>query len=281
MSNTPEDCKFNNIKLFDQILTKTQIDEFMFNLYNHVIFSTFPYKLYKQQNSISCLYKYNSGNCIAQALFVKLYLERNFRVKSYIIPASVPNFCKVDGTPFLSHCALLIPISKHEFYIFDGALYFTTPIYCNLKDNKVRTISIADIYNHSSEDIEYNIKRCMNHNLDENYKQIIKTNSLCVTCKIIERPTEKWNYYLNEIENPDNNIGHSFLNNHKTPFILYTQYKDKMPTLKYKITLEDDDNIVVKEYPEHITIFSGDSELFEHDPIRNKLLRYLSDGYGI
>ena len=94
------------------------------------------------------LQQYNSGNCIVFAESVKLYLKKNFNIKSYIIGASVPSIFKVPGTPHICHCAVVIPISLYEFYILDCALYFLTPMYCSLKDNKVREIYNSNCHNH-------------------------------------------------------------------------------------------------------------------------------------
>ena len=159
MSKT-DNCIFNTIKMIPQKLTQEIFEELKFNLYKKIMFSTFPYITYKESTSISCINKYNSGNCIAICNFVSIYLKRNFNINSYIIPASVPRECKISGTPHLTHCAVLIPISSYEFCLFDGALFFNDLMYCNLKNNIFRKIQLSDIYNHSLQDVEYIIKDC-------------------------------------------------------------------------------------------------------------------------
>tara|TARA_A100001011_G_scaffold399716_2_gene509773 strand:- start:786 stop:1631 length:846 start_codon:yes stop_codon:yes gene_type:complete len=280
MSNIPENCIFNEIKMTRQDVNPKYFSELFHNLYNNVIFSTFPYTLYKEQDSETCINKYNSGNCIALSKFIKNYLQNNYKIESYIIAASVPDCFKTLGTPHLTHCAIIIPFSTDEFYIFDAALYFLKPMYCNLKNNIQRTIQMADVYQYSVRNMSYIITTCKDCRLDNNYNQILKPNSLCVSCFFEDDENEKWNYYLNEIINPDNNIGHSFLKHKKEPFMMYTTIVNKIPTMKYKLKLKDDGLMVVKKYPENEVVFNGNSEQFNKTNLRRKLERYLSTDFS-
>lgn len=276
MSNNTQNCIFKNIVMINQDVTSNMFSELMFNMYNNIIFSTFPYTLYKEEDSTTCLKKYNSGNCIALSYFVKIYLEQNFNIKSYVIGASVPDTFKVKGTPHMSHCAVLIPISMDEFYIFDAAFYFMEPMYCNLKNNEERTIKTSNVYSHQISYICYIISTCPSIILDDNYNQKLQTNSLCVSCYFKNESNEKWNYYLNEIVNPDNNIGISFLENKKEPFLMYTVYHNEQPKLKYKIKVQEDGLVQVKQYPNGDVIFNGESDNFDNSYIKKDIQKYLS-----
>ena len=280
MSSIPQNCVFNDIKMINQNISSKHFSELVHNLYNNIVFSTFPYKLYKEEHSERCINQYNSGNCIALSLFAKHYLQTNYNVTSYIIAASVPDCCKTHGTPHLTHCAVLIPISNSEFYIFDAALYFLEPMYCNLKDNIQRNVKMADVYKHGTREINYIISKCTDCHLDANYNQTLKENSLCVSCHFEDIESEHWNYYLNEIVNPDNNIGHSYLNHKKEPFMMYTTMANKKPVLKYKLKLQEDGLLTIKKYPENEVIFNGNAEQFEQTDIRQELRRYLSKDFS-
>ena len=271
------DCIFNSIKMVSQKLTQEIFDELKFNLYKNIMFSTFPYITYKQSQSISCLNKYNSGNCIAICNFTYIYLKRNFDIDSYIIPASTPRECKVLGTPHMSHCAILIPTSLHEFCIFDGSLFFNELMYCNLKNNTNRKILLSDIYNHSPIEVEYIIRDCdRNICLDKQFNQTLIEDTIYVSCNYSQDKSNIWNYYLNEIVNPDDNIGKSFIINKPNPFLLFSEYEKNNCYLKYKIELQNDGDIKITEYPGKTIIFNGNSIEFKNNPISNKLMRYFS-----
>ena len=78
-----------SIYLIKKLIIK-YIKTMLYNVYNNICFSTFPYLLYKESHSKSCIEKFNSGNCIAFCYFIKIYLLNNYNIKSYIIGASVP-----------------------------------------------------------------------------------------------------------------------------------------------------------------------------------------------
>ena len=73
-----------NIPLFDQNITENEIKNVLRLYYDNISFSTFPYKVYKESNSKEALQKYNSGNCIALAVFCQEMLRKNYFVKSYL-----------------------------------------------------------------------------------------------------------------------------------------------------------------------------------------------------
>ena len=273
-----EKCKFNRIKLFQQNIDKDKINILLYKLYNTFCFSTFPYLIYKEGSSYNCSKKFNSGNCIGFCYFIKEYLKLNYDIESYMIGASVPSLFKVEGTPHICHCAILIPISKEEFYIVDGAIYFLEPIYCNLKNDINGSIYISNVYEHCRKKINYQLDICNKCQLDPVYNQTLYDNSLIIKCEFDESKTETWNYYLNEIINPDNNIGFSFLMYKPQPFLMYTIYEDGIVKLKYKIYYKNE-MIIIKSYPSRKQLYSGNgydnNETFIN--IKNELNKYFLD----
>tara|TARA_Y100000389_G_scaffold203265_1_gene251160 strand:- start:38269 stop:39108 length:840 start_codon:yes stop_codon:yes gene_type:complete len=274
-----EDCMFKEINLKKQKINLSNIQELLYNTYNNIIFSTLPYILYKENISKRCINYYNSGNCIGICEFIKLYLKQNFNVNSVIIPASVPQQFKTKGTPHLTHCAILIPISYHEFYIIDCALYFLKPMYCDLNNNIYRRIELSNIYSYEIESIDYIVENCTNLLLDNKYNQKIIDKTICVKCNFTDDPLDHWKYYLNEIINPDYNIGYSYILNKPKPFLLYTKIIDNKPVLIYKLVIDTDGTIIVKQYPENKIILKGDSILFNDSKIARYIDKFLSSDF--
>ena len=254
------------LKSQNNLLKQNTFKNLFYNLYKNVRFSTFPYFSYKVEDSLNCLKQYNSGNCISMCYFIQIYLKNNFNIDSYIIGASVPEQFKVDNTPHMCHCAVLIPKSEYEFFIIDGAFYFIEPMYCNLNNNNLKSINCSDIYNHKIFKIEYIIKNIENEILDEKYSQILLPNSLCVSCNFDNDRSQQWNYYLNNVINPDESIGNYFLQSKSLPFILYTEYDtiNNIVKLSYKLYLNEEGKIIIKEYPFNELIFEGDKEELIH-----------------
>ena len=85
--------------------------------------------------------------------------------------------------------------------------------------------------------------------------------------------SQTWNYYLNEIINPDESIGSHFLEQKYLPFLLYTDYdfKDNMVKLSHKIFIDENGDFVIKKYPEKEILFKGDI----NDLNENSKLYYL------
>lgn len=267
-----QDCIFQKIELFPQQVNSKDIHEMIYNMYNRISFSTFPYLLYKQEHSLQSIRSFSSGNCIGFAYFMQNYLWKNHHIKSYLIGASVPDLFKQDGTPHICHCAVVIPLSYHEFYVMDGALYFIEPMYCSLRDNKERSICNSNAHRHERTTINYKLQKCQTCELDIDYNQNIPEDSLCVRAQFEAIPDQQWNYYLNEIKNPDNNIGHAFLLHKPNPFIMYTRFEDGIVKLKYKLEI-DDDEMIIKEYPHGDVIYRGNT--YDNDPVLMKIKREL------
>lgn len=270
--------ELSKIYLFNQNITLNIIEQLYNILYNNIQFSTFPYIIYKEQESSECIKKYNSGNCIAISKFVQLFLKDNYNIKSYLIPASVPNSFKVIGTAHLSHVAVLVPISKNEFYIIDCAIYFINPIYCNLENNIQRHTYLTDVYEYKNKKINYIIKECNKKILDSKYNQELLSDTLCVRCEFDESKNENWNYYLNEILNPDFNIGYLFLQTKKNPFLMLTTYNDNKVKMKFKLTLDLENNkLKIVDYANNDTLYDGnpDMDVIRKLNIDKYLLNYI------
>jgi len=272
-----ENCIFKKIYLFEQTIRKEQLIELIEIMYNTICFSTFPYLVYNQEKSSTSVRNFNSGNCISFCYFIQMYLQKNYKITSYIVPASVPSLFKVQGTPQMSHCAVLIPINLYEFYLMDGALYFLEPMFCSLKDNVERTILSSNAHRHVESKITYSLKKCQKMFIDEKFDQIIPNKTLCVFTYFNESKHDTWNYYLCEILNPDYNIGYSFLKHKNIPFLMNTYYEDGLVKMKYKIELQDN-KLIIYEYPEGNMICDGTSEKnIQSNKILKKLHPYFSD----
>ena len=88
--------------------------------------------------------------------------------------------------------------------------------------------------------------------------------------------SDVWSYYLCEIENPDNNIGHSFLLHKPEPFMLYTRFDGEDIQLKYKIQIINDE-YVVTNYPNSMEIYRGNGKDPKFMKIYRKLAQYFRD----
>lgn len=271
-----EDCIFNKIKLFHQNIDKKEIKNLMNNVYRNIMFSTFPYLKYKKTDSKYCVQHYRSGNCIAFCYFIKIYLKKHYNLISYIVGASVPSLFKVNGTPNICHCAVLLPINTYEFYIIDCALYFCDPIFCSISDNKKRNVYFNLITDNLKIKTDYKIEKSKYLMIDQKYNQILPDETLNVKINITKKQYDFWEYYLCEINNPDNNIGHSYLKYKKKPFLLYTEIVDDSIKLKYKINYENN-NFIIKKYPENIIIYDGNNNYKVYIDIIEKLYHYLPD----
>jgi hypothetical protein len=267
-----EDCKFDKIHLVYQKIEKHQIQSMLETIYNTIYFSTFPYLIYKSNSSLHSLHQYNSGNCIAFAECVKLYLKKNYNIESYIVGSSICSLFKVPGTPEICHCAVVVPLNLYEFYIVDSALYLLEPMHCSLKDNKLMRVYSSNCYEHEKSEIQYQVTTCESCLLDSKYNQVLPDKTLCVQASFTNSPQETWNYYLAELKNPDANIGYSFLTHKPNPFMMCTKYEDNLVKLKYKITYEDE-KIVIKTYPDRKVIYEGNT--YDNNEVLKKVFQEL------
>ena len=51
---------------------------------------------------------------------------------------------------------------------------------------------------------------------------------------------------------------------------MYTKLKNNIPSLKYKLKVQDDGMIIVKKYPENEIVFNGNSEHFDRTRIKRE-----------
>lgn len=270
------DCIFKKISLFPQTISDEDISKLIYTIYTTTQFSTIPYKCYNETSSKSSMMKYRSGSCIALVEAAKYYLKSNLDINGYIIPANTPNIIKIPGTPNLSHCAILIPKSYTEFYIFDPAFYFMEFMYCDLENNIKRQIKSSNPYADITYSIEYTIKPCTHLLLDQKYNQKLLNDCSLVECSINNSGlSDSWNYYLNEIKNPDDNIGESLLINKPHPFLLYTIFDNNCPKIKYKMTFKNG-IITIYKYPANKISFNNTIARFENSFIKQELNKYLS-----
>ena len=272
----------SHIDLFEQDINDKDIQEILCAVYDNIRFSTFPYLTYKCQDSMEAMKKYNSGNCIALSYFIKSFIKNNLNVESSIICASVPDIFKVENTPHACHCSLLIPKSEHEFYIVDPAFSFLTGMYCDVANNIRRKIECSDIYSYNNQTIHYRLRGCDNDVIDEKYGQKLMPDSLKVECMFGFDASQRWNYYLNEVKNPDESIGSHFLREKPTPFILYTYYdhEENKVKLMFKVYINQDGYLEMKEYPTGDVIFktnnSSDKQIKE---MENVIMKYMPDHF--
>jgi hypothetical protein len=241
--------KLKPIVMKKQIMNEKIMKEALYACYENIAFSTFPYIRYKLKSSEKTLARYNSGNCIALSMFLKRYLKENYRVKSYIIPATVPSIFRVEGTPDVCHVSLLIPITTTTFYIVDPAFYFLEPIHA--KDFKPHTLDSMNIHTQQHTPIHY---------IQENDS---------VRCYF--NPEDPWFYYTQEVLDPDESIGCHFIRQKPQPFLCKTLIVNGEVYKKYHLKEEDQKFIVIKD---HVEVYAGPKDLMP-ELLKHELRIYL------
>ena len=99
-------------KVYNQDVTEDLLEYIIKQCYKNSCFSTFPY-IYHKYNSKKALKYCNSGNCVSLSLYLRNILKQ-YNIKSYLIPATIPSFYKRPGYLDISHVSLLIP-KIHSF----------------------------------------------------------------------------------------------------------------------------------------------------------------------
>ena len=265
-----------DIKLFNQNISEKQVKNVLRSCYDNISFSTFPYKVYKETKSRQALQKYNSGNCIALAMFCQEMLWKNYKVKSYIIPASVPEMYRVKGTKHLSHVSLCIPFCTTCFYVIDPAFHFMEPIVCDTMSKIEGAIMAYNIHDDIREDI---FIKWENVRIDKliMIKKIFP-NSYCVKCAYANFPDKEWHYYINEVLNPDEAIGKIYISLKPEPFITITKFdfRNNKPLLVYTIKVKDDGTMNIHNKEEEINTNMYDDEK-TRDILFKKYSKYFSN----
>ncbi len=219
-----------------QPINERLVKEALYTCYENIAFSTFPYIKYKLSSSEKTLEKYNSGNCIALSTFLKRFFKANYKIKSYIIPATVPSIFRVEGTPDICHVALLIPITTTTYYVVDPAFYFLEPIHA--KDFETHTIDSMDIHNKLHTPIYY------------------QQENDSIRCYF--KKDDPWFYYMQEVLDPDQSIGCHFIRQKPEPFLCKTIVLNNGDIYKkYHLKEEKEDFIVIKDHEE---VFRGNKQ---------------------
>lgn len=216
--------------------------QILLDCYKYNSFSTFPYISNKFNSKESIRYT-NSGNCISLSLYLKTRLKQ-LNIISYLIPCSIPSFYKRNGYLDISHVSLLVPKSKNILFILDPAFYFLTPICIDFTKNKINNIRSVNIYDDKQEEIETVLKKLMSDTKYNNYQTILKNTILC-ECNYIFNKSDKWNYYLVEILNPDLAISTFYINIIQKPFITTTLIENNMCKLHVYLKIKDDTNMKI------------------------------------
>ena len=281
-------------------ITEQILSDAMITSYRNIIFSTFPYHHHNLTSSEDALQQFNSGNCIALALFIVKYLKSNYNIGAYIIPATVPEIYKVQNTPILCHCAVMVPISTTRFVIIDCAFNFLQPMICSMqmKPNRLNNpkIEFSDIYSHKNEQIEYQCvlldsnhnddaqiisrlnanPRNLNRNRNKHESIISNYSNFKVDCVFDFNKDQKWAYYPFHVLNPDECIGQYCLKAKPNPFLLYTEYDhvNIMVKLIYKLSRDENGNFMIKTFDKY-NFGNYNSEKISTDTLRSLIQRDL------
>ena len=270
--------KFGNL---EQDIDQKKLIKALQDTYKNTAFSTFPY-IIKNYSSKKSIEKLNCGNCIALSMYLRNYLTNNYNVKSYLVPATIPrkysNYFYLD----ISHVALAVPKSKNKIYIVDPAFYFLSPAQVNKSTNEKYLYS-KNIYEIEKNDNprEYTsldkviyrkdkLTECLKLN---DYQQIPK-DTFFIECKYSDDHSDKWRYYLTQIENPDKSISNFFSNIKNEPFILCTNLdKNGICESGYYVRVKDE-RITVKYKNEFVESISFEDILKNKEEFKNKIKNY-------
>ena len=227
---------------------------FLVSILKHIAescpFSTFGYM--KGYNSIECLDKTKSGNCVAlSAMLIRIL--NYYNIKSFLIPASVPKMFAHKDYLDISHVAVCIPYDSYA-YILDPAFYFMEPMIIDLSmtSNKTMMIYSYNIYSNKVTPINYKLN--VNYKKKElNKYQTVPKDIFFVEASFHSDPADTWHYYLIEVTNPDEAISSFYITIKQFPFItaLNPDY-----SIKHLVKFLDNNTILVKENYE--TIFEGE-----------------------
>tara|TARA_Y100000991_G_scaffold39416_1_gene27424 strand:+ start:4568 stop:5488 length:921 start_codon:yes stop_codon:yes gene_type:complete len=233
-------------KEFNQDVSQLLLVKALTKCYKKSAFSTFPY-INDKYNSEESIVNTNSGNCIALSMFLQKYLKNEYNLKSFLIPATIPNKYKHDGYLKISHVALAIPKNSYKYYIVDPAFYFLNPIKVKVNSNSEQKIFLKNIYNFENVENKhpknYNSINKMiskisklNKDLVYNEYQIIPKDTIYSECCYENDKFDTWRYFLVEILNPDNSITSFFINILNKPFICTTKLdKNNICIMEYYI----------------------------------------------
>jgi hypothetical protein len=238
-------------------VTSSLLSDVLYQCIQSSSFSTLPYFFY-EMDSINAIHHTHSGNCVALSLFIQQYLQREFNIDSYLIPASIPNKFKRPGYLFISHVALAVPRSKRQVFVLDPAFYFMQPMNALLQHGggSKQTIRTSNIYTNELETIEYMVGQTTQL-VHYNHYQSIKKGIYFIQCHYLHDSHDSWQYFLTEILNPDEAVSNFFLNIIH-PFITTTIYDEdkELHKLHVHIKFNDDGSQVTIKIDDHL-FFDG------------------------
>jgi hypothetical protein len=249
--------KLREITLFKQTIPHQSLKEALNSCYENIAFSTFPYLSYHLSHSSHSLDKYHSGNCIAMTTFLKRFLLSNHKVQSFIVPATVPNVFRVEGTPEICHVSLLIPKTETSYYILDPAFYFLEPLYVDIVNPQPYVIDSMNIHKQEHENIigQYDGKRCV--------------------CFFDKTPSDTWGYETYEVLDPDESVGIHFLTHKPEPFLCKTTVVDGIPYKDFHLKMEQGQLVFIQD---HLEVYRGPTSMLpEHlqQVVEQHLFKYL------
>lgn len=215
-----------------QDVTENIIVEALNVCFQNTAFSTFPYIMYNM-NSKQAMKELKSGNCVALSMYLKDILKRRYGIKSYLIPATIPNIYKLPTLLDICHVALAIPRTKSTVYVADVAFYFLRPIEIKLHYKTVSPIYSKEIYAYEPaqhvedyvtlKQVQSKIFVLPERTTFNEWQHMPRYTRVCQCC-YTENINDTWMYFLREVCNPDRAISTFFINSKKLPFICSTKH---------------------------------------------------------
>jgi hypothetical protein len=244
----------NHINIDDDLVQSILIENIL-----ECPYSTFPYMFGK--NSKESQELYGCGNCVAMSINLQKLLKKH-KIKSYLIPATIPEMYYSPDFLDVSHVAVVILINDHELMIIDPAFYFLEPMKINIHNNETKGIRWKNVYKGDNENISYKLTTLAEGKTFNEYQTIPK-NTYAVETFRETTPHDNWHYYLIEILNPDNAISSFNLTSKKYPFMASL---DDNLDLNLFIKFLDTQNVRIKHRDNEL--YSGDYNQIPEDVIK-------------
>lgn len=166
-------------------------------------FSTYPYYVDKKSSN-NAIRENRSGNCIALSYGLKHALKKQ-KIKSVLVPASVPNRYKMDGMFPICHVALCVITPYGTPLIIDPAFYYLHPLPC-IPNGFTDGINIYGGRN-ILERVQFIEMKTGSNNIKE------------IHVAYDTDMQDKWKYYFIEVLNPDQSISLRYLHIKQEAFI--------------------------------------------------------------
>jgi hypothetical protein len=265
--------KLNNSHVNNQPIDPNIIKKLLHETAKECPFSTFPYVFGK--NSIDSQNYNHSGNCVALSIYLQNKLKQQ-GIKSFLIPASIPNTYSYPEFLTISHVALAILADENNAFICDPAFYFTEPMQVNSSQFTSQQIDSRNIYSSSVEPLNYSLQHSPT-GINLNQYQQIPHNTFFVETNKTESPSDKWKYHLAEVLNPDEAISSFFMSTKQFPFITCL---DDDYNLQLHIKFTDIDNVIIKHHGQ--LVYQGKPNNIPdeiHSIIAPCLKKHLGDNY--